>query len=185
MHIRKKDRLHPDVVIRQSSPNVSSRSTGISLIVLHSTESSNVPDSATDLAGVAGWFASRASAVSAHVITDADGHSARCVPDMVKAWACQDFNSPSLNIEQIGRAAQPRWDRQEWLETARWIAQWSHEHRIPIRVGDVSGESVMRSGIVTHKMLGLAGGGHVDPGDGYPLEEVLHEARRIKRLRYP
>lgn len=178
------ERLHPDVVVKRSSPNVSSRSTGISLIVLHSTESSNIPDSAADLAGVAEWFANPASQVSAHVITDDDGRSARCVGDDAKAWACVDFNSPSLNIEQIGRAAQSHWPRREWLETARWIAQWSHEHHIPIRRAEVSGASVVRSGVTTHAALGAAGGGHHDPGPGYPLEEVLHEARRIKRLRY-
>ena len=176
-------RLHPTVVVKEASPNVSERSTAISLIVLHSTESANLAGSG-DLAGVAAWFANPASQVSAHVIADADGRSARCVPDHAKAWACVDFNSASLNIEQIGRAAQQHWSRREWLETARWIAQFSHEHHIPIRRAVVSGNRVIRSGVTTHEALGAAGGGHHDPGPGYPLEEVLHEARRIKRLRY-
>ncbi len=178
------ERLHPDVVVHRDSPNVSVRSANISLIVLHSTESSNVPGSAADLSGVAAWFASRDSQVSAHVITDADGHSARCVRDHLKAWACMAFNSPSLNIEQVGRAGQAHWSRREWVETARWIAQWSHQHRIPIRIAYIDGTTVERSGIATHAMLGTAGGSHTDPGPDYPLEEVLHEARRIKRLRY-
>ena len=179
-----KERLHPDVVLRHFSPNTSDRTAPLSLIVLHSTESKNVPKSATDLAGVADWFGQETSQVSAHVITDADGHSARCVPDRLKAWACAAFNSPSLNIEQIGAAAQPKWERAEWMETARWIAYWSHSYGIPIRVGEVSGESVTRAGVVTHKMLGVAGGGHVDPGRAYPLEKVLDEARRIKAKRF-
>jgi N-acetyl-anhydromuramyl-L-alanine amidase AmpD len=179
-----KERLHPDVVIERHSPNVSERVAPISLIVLHSTESENVPDSASDLAGVASWFANPASQVSAHVITDADGKSARCVSDRLKAWHCMSFNSAALGIEQIGRAAQPKWERPEWLETARWIAWWSHRYGIPIRRGAVSGESVTRSGIVTHKMLGAAGGGHVDPGPAYPLDKVLEEAARIKKARF-
>jgi len=179
-----RERLHPDVVLKHYSPNVSERVAPISLIVLHSTESANVPDSASDLAGVAGWFAEEASQVSAHVITDADGHSARCVPDRLKAWACMAFNSASLNIEQIGAAAQSSWERREWLETARWIAQWSHAYHVPIRLGEVRGEAVTRSGIVTHKMLGISGGGHVDPGEGYPLADVLEEATRIKRKKF-
>jgi N-acetyl-anhydromuramyl-L-alanine amidase AmpD len=177
------ERLNPEIPVRHISPNTSARSTGISLIVLHSTESSNLPGSA-DLQGVADWFANPTSQVSAHVITDDDGHSARCVADRDKAWACVEFNSPSLNIEQIGRAAQSHWSRREWLETARWIAQWSHEHHIPIRRAEVAGAYVIRSGVTTHAALGAAGGGHHDPGPDYPLEEVLHEARRIKRLRY-
>lgn len=184
MAAKKPERLHPDVVLKQYSPNVSERLAPISLIVLHSTESQNVPKSARDLAGVASWFHNDESDVSAHVITDADGHSARCVSDRLKAWACMSFNSASLNIEQIGAAAQPKWERREWMETARWIAYWSHKYGIPIRKGAVSGESVTRSGIVTHKMLGAAGGGHVDPGAAYPLNKVLEEAARIKRLRF-
>lgn len=178
-----RERLHPDVIVRRTSPNVSTRSAAISLIVLHSTESSNVAGSA-DLEGVAGWFANPASQVSAHVITDADGHSARCVDDAAKAWACEEFNSASLNIEQVGHAAQSHWSRREWLETARWIAEFSHDHGIPIRAAAVSGGEVVRSGVTTHAALGVAGGSHHDPGSDYPLEEVLHEARRIKRLRY-
>jgi N-acetyl-anhydromuramyl-L-alanine amidase AmpD len=179
-----KERLHPKVVVERHSPNVSERLAPVSLIVLHSTESDNVPKSARDLEGVASWFADEGSQVSAHVITDADGHSARCVSDRLKAWHCGNFNSPSLGIEQIGRAAQPKWERAEWLETARWIAWWSHKYGIPIRRGAVSGESITRSGIVTHKMLGIAGGGHVDPGPAYPLDKVLEEALRIKRARF-
>jgi hypothetical protein len=177
-------RLHPEVAVKKYSPNISARSRPISIIVLHSTESANVPHSDADLEGVASWFASTASQVSAHVIVDADGHSARCVSDHDKAWACMGFNSPSLNIEQIGRAAQSSWPRAELIETARWIAQWSHEHEIPIREAHVADGGVVRSGITTHAALGAGGGGHHDPGAAYPLEEVLHEARRIKRLRY-
>jgi N-acetyl-anhydromuramyl-L-alanine amidase AmpD len=178
------ERLHPEVVVRERSPNFSSRSTSISLIVLHSTESANVPNSATDLAGVAGWFANPAAEVSAHVITDADGHSARCVADDLKAWHCAAYNSAALGIEQIGRAAQSKWDHQEWIETARWIAYFSQTHGVPIRRARVAGGRVLRSGVITHHRLGAAGGGHVDPGAGYPLGSVLRAARRLKKARY-
>ena len=178
------ERLKPNVKVTEASPNRSVRSSPVSLIVLHSTESANIPDSVSDLKGVASWFANPASQVSAHVITDADGQSAVCVPFTLKAWACVSYNSASLNIEQIGHAAQSRWDRDEWLETARWIAQWSHEFKIPIRRAITSGGSVLRSGVTTHKKLGAFGGGHSDPGDGYPLARVLKESRKIKKLRY-
>jgi N-acetyl-anhydromuramyl-L-alanine amidase AmpD len=178
------DRLHPEVTVRNSSPNKSARTTGISLIVLHSTESDNIPDSSSDLAGVASWFSNPSAQVSAHVITDADGHSARCVSDGDKAWHCAAYNSPALGIEQIGRASQTHWDRDEWLETCRWIAQWSHEHDIPIRRAITMGGRVIRSGVTTHKKLGSLGGSHTDPGSSYPMGKVLKQARHIKRLRY-
>lgn len=178
------ERLKPHISVSEQSPNVSSRFTPISLIVLHSTESNNIPNSPSDLQGVADWFANPAAQVSAHVIVDADGRSARCVVDERKAWACVSYNSASLNIEQIGHASQDHWDRAEWMEAARWIAQWSHDHDIPIRRAITIGGRVVRSGVTTHKRLGAAGGGHVDPGPKYPLRKVLRQARHIKRLRY-
>lgn len=178
------ERTTPDVTVDVPSPNHSQRTTPISLIVLHSTESDNIPRSSTDLEGVANWFANPAAEVSAHVVTDADGHSARCVPDRMKAWHVAAYNSPALGVEQIGRAAQTHWDRDEWLETCRWIAQWSEQYKIPIRRAITSGGRVLRSGVTTHKKLGALGGGHVDPGTHYPFGKVLKEARHIKRLRY-
>ena len=177
-------RLKPNVTVTENSPNYSPRLTPISLIVLHSTESDNVPHSSSDLEGVASWFANPAAQVSAHVITDADGHSARCVLDKDKAWHVAAYNSPALGIEQIGRAAQTQWDQDEWIETCRWIAQWSHQYHIPIRRAITSGGRVLRSGVTTHKKLGALGGGHVDPGPHYPLRRVLKQSRHIKRLRY-
>lgn len=177
-------RYKPDVIVRQESPNQSERFGGIGLIVLHSTESNNIPDSPTDLKGVSSWFANPASQVSAHVIVDADGHSAVCVPPQRKAWHCLSYNSLALGIEQIGHAEQTHWARGEWMEAARWIAQWSHEFHIPIRRAITSGGVVLRSGVTTHRKLGITGGGHVDPGTHYPLKRVLKQARHIKRLRY-
>lgn len=176
----KRDRK-PSVVLTRISPNRSARTTGpIRLIVLHSTESDNIEASEADLAGVAGWFANPASQVSSHVITDADGHSARCVPDEDKAWHSAAYNSASLGIEQIGRASQAVWGTSELQETARWIAKWSREHGIPIQHGAVSGGLVTRPGVVTHADLGYAGGGHTDPGSGYPLGAVIEQAKRLK-----
>lgn len=177
-------RLHPEVTVREGSPNYSARTSTISLIVLHSTESDNIPGSPEDIKGVAGWFANPESEVSAHVITDADGNSGRCVSDENKAWACAMYNSPSLNAEQVGHADQSKWDASEWMETARWIAQWSHEHGIPIRRAITVGGRVVRSGVTTHKKLGSFGGSHEDPGPHYPLRRVLKQARHIKRMRY-
>lgn len=178
------ERLQPKVVVNEPSPNWSNRLTPISLIVLHDTESKNYPNSAKDLEGVAGWFANPASQVSAHVIVDSDGQSARCVADQNKAWHCAGYNSPALGIEQCGFAEQAFWSRTEWMESARWIAQWSHEFHIPIRRAIVSNGVVIQSGVTTHRKLGAVGGGHVDCGLHYPLRKVIKQARHIKRLRY-
>jgi N-acetyl-anhydromuramyl-L-alanine amidase AmpD len=152
------------------------------LIVLHSTESHDRPDSADDLRGVGSWFQNPQAAGSAHVCTDDDGNSARYVGDKLKAYACAQFNSVSLSIEQIGFAAQGKaeWEAAQLRETARWIAHWSIRHGIPITHGAVSGGTVTQRGVITHKALGALGGGHHDPGAAYPFDEVLRLARRFK-----
>lgn len=170
-------RYHPHVVYRQLSPNQSSRGGArIAIITLHSTQGSNVAGTA-DLRGCAGFLCRPATEASSHVITDADGHSARLVADHRKAWTQAAYNPVSLSIEQVGYAEATHWARDEIRETARWIARWSKMYAIPIRVGAVAGGLVTRPGVVTHKMLGLLGGGHVDPGDAYPLDACLKLAR--------
>lgn len=171
-------RYVPHVTVRHLSPNRSSRN-GVTprLIVLHSTESDNREGTSADLAAVAAFLARPATRASAHVIVDSDGFSARLVRDEEKAWHCCAYNSVSLGIEQIGRAASERWTRDEIREAARWIARWNKRYGIPMRLGAVAGGAVTRPGVVTHKMLGVLGGGHVDPGPRYPLELTLGLAR--------
>lgn len=187
--MKPRKRIHPHVVVREISPHKSERSQPIRLIVLHSTESHDYPNSPTDLEGVAGWFSNPASEVSAHVIVDDDGNSARCVNDADKAWHVYLFNSYALGIEQVGFAAQGKdaWreDDDELHETARWIAHFSLKHEIPIRGAEVSGTgigqtpSVVLAGVTTHARLGHNGGDHGDPGE-YPFAAVLELARGYK-----
>lgn len=171
-------RYIPHVVVRMRSPNQSSRG-GVrpNLIVLHSTESGNIPNSSADLHAVCSFLCRPAVEASSHVMVDGDGHSARLVADEAKAWAQARYNPFALSIEQIGRAASEHWTRDEIREAARWIARWSKKYNIPIRVGAVNGGFVTKPGVVTHKMLGVLGGSHVDPGSAYPLEACLRLAR--------
>ena len=159
------------------------------LIVLHTTTD---PDGGRphfwdlpglkDLKRLGRWFANPDSAVSAHVANDAQGHDARYVRDRRKAWTEVAFNSVSLSIEQIGT---DEYSRGTWLnqrepqleDTARWIAHWHRRWGIPIHRAKVEGSTVVRAGVATHAQLGSAGGGHSDPGPGYPLGHVLKLAR--------
>lgn len=172
----------PHVVLDRPSPNHSSRGGAVpSIIVLHSTESDNKEGSSEDLGGNANWFANPSSQASSHVITDADGHSARCVNDWDKAWTQAFYNPWSLSIEQIGRAAQTSWADEEVKETARWIAFWSWQHNIPIRRGEVNSTGIKTSGIVTHNELGQLGGGHTDPGSSFPIDKCLSYAKEYRK----
>lgn len=177
-------RPHVEVNIRtkcQSSRNGAT----IKLITVHDTEGLNVHGLA-DLSSLGHYWDTtygtpRAS--SSHVATDAEGHSARFVADASKAWHCAYYNSVSLGIEQIGRASQSKWPSAQLEETARWIAYWCNRHNIRCYKGQVSSDGkVLRTGIVRHSDLGNLGGGHVDPGAGYPLSEVLILARKYLTL---
>lgn len=172
-------RIYPNVKIRKSVANQGSRY-GVrpDLIVIHTTEGHN-RKGISDLRGLANFFDTPSVKASSHVATDADGYSARMVPDGREAWSCVLFNRRSLNIEQVGFAStsRPAWlkHRAELQETARWIALWSKRHGIPIRRVKPN-----RSGVVSHHDLGQAGGGHFDPGPNYPWRYVLAKARLYK-----
>jgi hypothetical protein len=189
IHIGRKDRLAPNVVVRHYSPCQSERAgVPLNLIVLHDTEGANIPDSTADLSGLGDWFGSIGAQASSHVATDSDGNSARFVSDRRKAWHCMAYNSASLGIEQLGFASQSRtaWFKnwRQLRETARWIAYWSHRYGIPIRKGAVSGGAVTRAGVLRHMDLGTTGGGHSDPGSAYPFYRVLLLARAYKAARF-
>jgi N-acetyl-anhydromuramyl-L-alanine amidase AmpD len=176
------ERAMPVVRVRRPTFNQSSRN-GVKpqLIVLHSTEGTNVTGLG-DLTGLGSWFATKSAQVSSHVATDAEGNSARFVADGDKAWHCARYNSLSLGIEQVGKAAQTSWAEAQQRETARWMAYWSRLHGIPLQKGAVANGVVTRPGVLRHSELGPLGGGHSDPGHDYPLHEVLDLARRYRKL---
>lgn len=177
------DRVNPHVSVRRIVCNKSGRfGTRPVLIVVHATESPNVAGVA-DLQSVGAWFDNPEAEVSSHVCTDAEGYSARFVADAMKAWHVANYNRMSLGIEQIGYASAGTWTEAEQRETARWIARWSVMHGIPIQKGKVSPHrvEVVRAGVVRHSDLGPLGGGHSDPGRGYPLHDVLVMAREYRR----
>lgn len=152
-----------------------------SIIVLHTTEGHNRPG-VGDLRGLAEFFDRADVEASSHIANDAEGHDARMVPDDQKAWTQASYNASALSIEQIGFAATKKaeWFRhapKQLANTAKWIAYWSNKHDIPIRRGVGVAGLVARTGVVSHRQLGIAGGGHVDPGTGYPFRYVLQLAR--------
>lgn len=175
-------RIYPRVVVRRNVRNQSSRNGGRpDLIVLHTTESHNRPGT-SDLTSIAAWFDNPAAQASSHVVVDADGTSARLVSDGMKAWTQAAYNPRALSVEQIGHASTSRsvWKRSYRLEldeTARWIAYWSRKHDIPIRR-----VRPHQSGVIGHQGLGIAGGGHHDPGEHYPWRYVLGRARVYRVL---
>lgn len=154
--------------------NQSSRN-GVSpkIIVLHTTEGANVPNSVTDLKSLGSWFDNSAAQASSHVGVDSDGYCAKFVPDSAKAWTCAAYNSVSLNIEQIGFASQKTFTEAELNATARYIAYWSKKYDIPL-------VHSIEHGVCEHKDLGQAGGGHDDCGPNYPFDRVIAKAKAYR-----
>jgi N-acetylmuramoyl-L-alanine amidase len=144
-------------------------------IVLHITVSHNRPG-ISDIDGILDYFGKLPTQASSHIVNDAEGHDARCVPDSFKAWTQAAYNPDSLSIEQIEFSDQRT--RTEWLSgnmpqlenTALWCAVWSKAYGIPL-VHSVS------HGVCQHSELGAAGGGHTDCGHGYPIDVVIAKAR--------
>lgn len=176
------ERLRPKPDITEIVVNRSSRNgTRPGMIVLHTTEGTN-RKGITDLSGLVSFFDQASTQASSHVANDAEGHDAVMVPDEEKAWTCSNDNPFTLNLEQIGFAATTR---KEWYQehqhqlanTARWIAYWSERWDIPIRRGVAPAGILIRKGVASHKQLGLLGGGHWDPGPGYPMRYVLLMAK--------
>lgn len=180
-------RPHERVVHRVR--NRSSRNgTTPSLIVIHSTEGQDLPNTTRDLEGLGNWFDNPSAQASSHVGVDGDGYSALYVPDDLKAWTCAYFNGVSLNIECIGRASQPKalWEKAQYVKVAQYIAYWSDKYGIPIRKGAVTRDGrVSRSGVIRHSDLGRLGGDHHDPGANFDLARVNDFARNFKKNGWP
>lgn len=173
---RRRFRLKPKVVVTHYSGGRYPNANHPRRIVVHSVEGPNL-EGARDLVSLGNLFAPRSFSASCHVGVDDDGHSGRYVRDKDAAWHVSNYNTTSLGIEHVGFAAQRRWSRKERREAARWMAQWSHEYGIPLRHS-------ASHGVCRHSDLGAAGGGHSDPGPGYPLRRTLAWALVIRTLRY-
>lgn len=144
------------------------------LLVLHSTESD--PNSGR---AVSNYLARPQVEADCHYVVDSDGDVYELVPRNRKAWHVAAYNNRAIGIEQVGRAAQQSWPTAQLEVVAKLLAFLSYHHRVPLR-----GTFGRRSGVTKHSRLGMAGGGHHDPGTKYPLRKVLRMARRHKRKCY-
>lgn len=151
------------------------------LIVVHSTQGSNIPHSIKDLVGLGNYFDSTYGtpmASSSTVAVDLDGNSARYVRDNDKPWTQAYYNPWSLSIENVGFANVTDWSDLLYRENARWIAFWCHRFDIRPYKGAVSKDGrILKSGVVRHSDLGSLGGGHRDPGLTFDLARVNSMAR--------
>lgn len=142
------------------------------LLVVHSTESSNITG-LQDVLAIVAWFSNPRASASSNYTTDAEGNTIRLVRETDKAWTQAFFNPWAISDELIGRASQTSWPEPQLRATARLFAAASAKWGIPIRPARVSGCTIVRSGILQHNDLGACGGGHHDAGPAFPIKRFI------------
>lgn len=160
------------------SGNYSSGSTK-RLIVLHTMEGFTGSNGAYDCAK---YFQGNVGASSQVCIDNNRGKIWEGVNRAYGSWTQCNYNSVSVSAEQSGYAS---WSKDYWLSNrsnelhnaADWIAEEAAKLGIPIRLlssGEAQGGG---KGVTFHSRLGSTGCGHSDPGDGYPINEVIEWAK--------
>lgn len=167
--------------VRNQSPREGGRP---HLAVLHDTEGYDHPEGSppADLVGLGELFDNPEENASADYAVNVNGEIAQYVTsDHMKSWAVCNFNNLTISLEQIGFA---NFTRRKWFErhdqlkgTAEWLEFVHNRYGIPLRHGWVTAGTIIRTGIVQHKDLGIEGCGHVDCGYGYPEKYVILLAR--------
>lgn len=150
-------------------------------VVLHDTESHDVPRSSSDILGVIDFWKRNpypsGSLNGAHYIVDGDGFIAQIgtLADVLQHTG--GANTGSVGIEQIAFA---RFTPAMWLgrkaeldSVAKILAYLNHHHGIPL-------EKSTSRGVSTHAMqskIHPESLGHTDPGIGYPFKREMNAAR--------
>jgi hypothetical protein len=178
---KKRTVRRPYEVVHMNVRNQSSRSGPIRAIVLHDTESKDYPG-ASDLRAIGNWFDNPQALLRPMFVSTAKDTPLSTFPMGIRHGIALAYNSATLGIEQIGyatftRAVWSRNHRAQLRKVAQYIAYWSKKYDIPIRKGRGVNGVITKKGIVTHRSLGAAGGGHHDPGLGYPQRAVFALAR--------
>jgi hypothetical protein len=159
------------------SPNYSTRSSSVRLIVLHTAEG------ALTYQSLGSYFGSSSSGVSSHAgIDDTPGTVGEYVHRDRKAWTQGNANPYSVAAELCAFA---EWDGAEWsrhpqmlANTAAWVAEEADAFGIPlVRLSADQAQDGYSSGVCQHVDLGAAGGGHWDCGPAFPIDDVIAMAQ--------
>lgn len=158
-------------LVWKPSPNYSSRNGArVRRIVWHAT--------AGPYASSVSWLRNPAADASAHLVIREDGGEVTQLVKLAdKAWHAVAANTDSVGVEHASLGAGFSGDLRQIGESARVIAWLCHRYGIPPL------DATHRpTGIVRHRSLGAAGGGHSDgPSDtvwGHYLELVHAELVR-------
>jgi hypothetical protein len=162
--------------VAMPSPNYSSRGGAkVRLIVLHTAEGSRTIES------LGNFFANPSAGVSSHAGADDKANTVGIYVERPnKAWTAADFNPVAVQLEMCAFAA---WSTAEWDQhpnmldnCAKWIAEEAAAFGVPIRRLTAAQAQGNEAGVCQHIDLGSRGGGHVDCGNGFPMDRVLQMA---------
>lgn len=155
------------------SPSYSSRGGATPrLLVVHTTEGASTIES------LGNWFANPGNQVSSHTGADDKPNTVgEYVKRPQKAWTQGNANPVAVSIELCAWA---RWSPAEWdahpnmlANCAAWLAEESAATGIPLVRLNASQAQGSGRGVCGHVDLGSWGGGHTDPGAGFPWGRVL------------
>lgn len=149
-------------LVQRSTPNKSSRrGTLVTHLVWHATAGHYAPSIA--------WLCNPAADASAHLVLREDGgECTQLVKLAEKAWHAAAWNAFTVGVEHASLGAGFA-SHEQLLRSARVFAWLCYDLRIPPVFG-----LHRSSGIVRHRDLGVAGGGHGDgPSDQVWFNEYL------------
>jgi N-acetylmuramoyl-L-alanine amidase len=162
------------------SPNYSSRGGAkVRLIVIHSSEGAQTYQS------LGNFFANPSSGVSSQVgIDNTAGVIGEYVNRSQKAWTQGNANPVSTSAELCTPSgASASWSTATWKSnanmlsnTAQWIAEEAAAFGIPIVKLSPAQAQGSSAGVCQHRDLGSWGGGHVDCGPNFPIDDVIQMA---------
>lgn len=161
------------------SPNYSSRNANVRLIVIHSSEGARTYQS------LGNFFANPSSQVSSHVgIDDTPNTVGEYVRRDMKAWTAANANPVAVQAELCTPSgASATWSTAVWnshpvmlANLAQWIREEAAAFNIPIVRLSPSQAQTDGRGVCQHLDLGGWGGGHVDCGPGFPIDQVIADA---------
>lgn len=151
----------------------------IDLIVIHTMESPDKPDTAEN---VAAWFAgSNAPKASCHYCVDSDS-VVQVVRDRDVAWHAPGANRQGIGIEHAGYARQTSADWRSpynltmLLRSAKLAASLCKRYGIPVERRTVDQLKSKMRGFCGHVDITNAfnnGVGHTDPGGAFPWNDYL------------
>lgn len=186
-------------VMHGFNPNTPDNATGNSdgprgstaYVVLHTQQAKASAVSLADFC-INSWKTQPDNPVSYNLAVD-DKDTIEIVPVIEAPWSAAAANAIAVHLCFAGSFAE--WLAGKWLETdasdglnedamltrgAKAVAAACLQFGIPaVYAGDggVSGWPILPKGIVGHRDFGARGGGHTDPGSGFPMDEFLRRVR--------